>query len=174
VCLKDERLDVMHVKRFRHDLVGRPQSKGLFDHFRRAERGHHDDHGSRRQSSDILEEHQIMRIRRVVIEEHHVERLADAGHRVAEAADGEAALRSLSADERFLEEKSFKRVGGAVDLHVDVRVIAATNRHLQEEVRQGRFREDLFYRLNVLPIVLPPLRERREDIPQLVHFYIDS
>src|SRR6185503_7450422 len=75
---------------------------------------------------------------------------------------------------RFLEEKTFKRVGGAVDLHVDVRVIAATNRNLQEEVRQGRFREDLYYRLNVLPIVLPPLRERGEDIPRLVHFYIDS
>ena len=75
---------------------------------------------------------------------------------------------------RFLEEKTFKRVGGSVDLHVDVRVIAATNRNLQEEVRQGRFREDLFYRLNVLPIVLPPLRERGDDIPRLVHFYIDS
>ncbi|MEO8257025.1 MAG: sigma-54 dependent transcriptional regulator [Acidobacteriota bacterium] len=75
---------------------------------------------------------------------------------------------------RFLEEKTFKRVGGSVDLRVDVRVIAATNRNLQEEVRQGRFREDLFYRLNVLPIVLPPLRERRDDIPRLVHFYIDS
>jgi transcriptional regulator with PAS, ATPase and Fis domain len=75
---------------------------------------------------------------------------------------------------RFLEEKTFKRVGGSVDLRVDVRVIAATNRNLQEEVRQGRFREDLFYRLNVLPIVLPPLRDRREDIPRLVHFYIDS
>ncbi len=75
---------------------------------------------------------------------------------------------------RFLEEKTFKRVGGSVDLHVDVRVIAATNRNLQEEVRKGHFREDLYYRLNVLPIVLPPLRERREDIPGLVHFYIDS
>jgi two-component system response regulator AtoC len=75
---------------------------------------------------------------------------------------------------RFLEEKTFKRVGGSVDLRVDVRVIAATNRNLQEEVRQGRFREDLYYRLNVLPIVLPPLRERGEDIPRLVHFYIDS
>jgi transcriptional regulator with PAS, ATPase and Fis domain len=75
---------------------------------------------------------------------------------------------------RFLEEKTFKRVGGSADLHVDVRVIAATNRNLQEEVRQGRFREDLFYRLNVLPIVLPPLRERGDDIPRLVHFYIDS
>ena len=53
---------------------------------------------------------------------------------------------------RFLEEKTFKRVGGATDIRVDVRVIAATNRNLQEEVRQGRFREDLFYRLNVLPI----------------------
>jgi two-component system, NtrC family, response regulator AtoC len=75
---------------------------------------------------------------------------------------------------RFLEEKTFKRVGGAVDIHVDVRVIAATNRNLQEEVRAGRFREDLFYRLNVLPILLPPLRDRLEDISQLVEFYIDS
>jgi len=75
---------------------------------------------------------------------------------------------------RFLEEKTFKRVGGAVDIHVDVRVIAATNRNLQEEVRGGRFREDLFYRLNVLPILLPPLRDRVEDIPLLVEFYIDS
>jgi DNA-binding NtrC family response regulator len=75
---------------------------------------------------------------------------------------------------RFLEEKTFKRVGGAADIRVDVRVIAATNRNLQEEVRSGRFREDLFYRLNVLPIALPPLRERVEDIPLLVDFYVDS
>jgi len=75
---------------------------------------------------------------------------------------------------RFLEEKTFKRVGGSVDIHVDVRVIAATNRKLEEEVRAGRFREDLFYRLNVLPIVLPPLRDRSDDIPLLVEFYIDS
>jgi DNA-binding NtrC family response regulator len=74
---------------------------------------------------------------------------------------------------RFLEEKTFKRVGGAVDIKVDVRVIAATNRNLQEEVKQGKFREDLFYRLNVLPISLPPLRERADDIPRLVTFYID-
>ena len=74
---------------------------------------------------------------------------------------------------RFLEEKTFKRVGGAVDIKVDVRVIAATNRNLQEEVRHGKFREDLFYRLNVLPIMLPPLRERADDIPRLVAFYID-
>jgi DNA-binding NtrC family response regulator len=75
---------------------------------------------------------------------------------------------------RFLEEKTFRRVGGSADLHVDVRVIAATNRNLQEEVKQGRFREDLFYRLNVLPIVLPPLRQRAEDIPVLVGFYVDA
>ena len=75
---------------------------------------------------------------------------------------------------RFLEEKSFKRVGGSVDLHVDVRVIAATNRNLQEEVRKGTSARTCIYRLNVLPIVLPPLRERRDDIPELVHFYIDS
>src|SRR5499427_2406405 len=74
---------------------------------------------------------------------------------------------------RFLEEKTFKRVGGAADIKVDVRVIAATNRNLQEEVKQGRFREDLFYRLNVLPISLPPLRDRADDIPRLVAFYVD-
>src|SRR5580765_7613079 len=74
---------------------------------------------------------------------------------------------------RFLEEKSFRRVGGAADLRVDVRVVAATNRNLQEEVKQGKFREDLFYRLNVLPIALPPLRDRADDIPRLVSFYVD-
>jgi len=75
---------------------------------------------------------------------------------------------------RFLEEKTFKRVGGATDIHVDVRVISATNRNLQEEVRHGRFREDLFYRLNVLQIALPPLRDRADDIARLVTFYIDA
>jgi DNA-binding NtrC family response regulator len=75
---------------------------------------------------------------------------------------------------RFLEEKTFKRVGGSADIRVDVRVIAATNRVLQDEVRQGKFREDLFYRLNVLPIALPPLRDRRDDVPSLVHFYVDA
>ncbi len=75
---------------------------------------------------------------------------------------------------RFLEEKTFKRVGGSVDIHVDVRVISATNRNLRDEVKESRFREDLFYRLNVLPINLPPLRERRDDIPGLVTFYVDA
>jgi DNA-binding NtrC family response regulator len=75
---------------------------------------------------------------------------------------------------RFLEEKSFKRVGGNTDLHVDVRVIAATNRTLEEEVRHGKFREDLYYRLNVVPIVLPPLRQRADDIPALLDYYVDA
>ena len=75
---------------------------------------------------------------------------------------------------RFLEEKSFKRVGGSQDIKVDVRVIAATNRSLQEEVRKGHFREDLFYRLHVMSVDLPPLRERRSDVPLLINHYIDA
>jgi two-component system response regulator AtoC len=74
---------------------------------------------------------------------------------------------------RFLEEKAFKRVGGAHDIKVDVRVVAATNRNLEEQVRTGHFREDLYYRLNVLPIVLPSLRAHLDDLPALVSFYID-
>jgi transcriptional regulator with GAF, ATPase, and Fis domain len=75
---------------------------------------------------------------------------------------------------RFLEEKSFKRVGGAADIQVDVRVIGATNRNLEEEVAKGSFRADLFYRLNVLPIRLPALREHAEDVPVLVKFFLDA
>ena len=75
---------------------------------------------------------------------------------------------------RFLEEKTFKRVGGVADIKVDVRVVAATNRLLEDEVRKGRFREDLYYRLNVLPIVLPPLRARADDIPALVNYFVDG
>ncbi len=74
---------------------------------------------------------------------------------------------------RFLEEKAFKRVGGAHDIKVDVRVIAATNRNLEDQVRTGHFREDLYYRLNVLPIVLPSLRSHPDDVPALLSFYID-
>jgi two-component system response regulator AtoC len=74
---------------------------------------------------------------------------------------------------RFLEDKTFKRVGGLTDIRVDVRVIAATNRNLEAEVQAGKFREDLFYRLQVMPIMLPPLRERDGDIAMLVNYYID-
>ncbi|MEN3338131.1 MAG: two-component system, NtrC family, response regulator AtoC [Acidobacteriota bacterium] len=75
---------------------------------------------------------------------------------------------------RFLEEKSFKRVGGSVDIRVDVRVIAATNRKLEEEIGPHRFRADLFYRLNVLPVAMPLLRSHADDIPLLVEYLIDG
>ena len=75
---------------------------------------------------------------------------------------------------RFREEKSFKRVGGSADIKVDVRVVAATNRKLETEVKEGRFREDLYYRLNVLPIELPPLRARAGDLPLLINYYVDT
>jgi len=75
---------------------------------------------------------------------------------------------------RFLEDRAFRRVGGTTDIRVDVRVIAATNRNLEEGVKNGEFREDLYYRLRVLPIVLPPVRERAGDVPLLVKHYIDS
>jgi len=74
---------------------------------------------------------------------------------------------------RFLEEKTFKRVGGLADIRVDVRVIAATNRDLEKEVKAGTFREDLFYRLQVMPVVLPSVRERRGDVTLLARFYIN-
>jgi two-component system, NtrC family, response regulator AtoC len=75
---------------------------------------------------------------------------------------------------RFLEEKGFKRVGGVSDIRVDVRVVAATNRNLEEEVARGRFRSDLYYRLNVLPLQLPPLRDHPSDIPILARYLIDG
>jgi DNA-binding NtrC family response regulator len=73
---------------------------------------------------------------------------------------------------RFLQEKTFERVGGNETLKVDVRIIAATNRDLGAEIRRGTFREDLFYRLNVVTVELPPLRERRGDIPALASFFL--
>jgi two-component system, NtrC family, response regulator AtoC len=74
---------------------------------------------------------------------------------------------------RFLEEKTFKRVGGLNDVRVDVRVIAATNRDLEEEVKANRFREDLFYRLQVMPIRLPALRERKGDVRVLAAYFVE-
>ncbi len=75
---------------------------------------------------------------------------------------------------QFIEDRTFRRVGGTRDLHVDARVIAATNRDLDAEVRAGSFRADLFYRLSVLPLRLPPLRERLEDVPDLAKLFIDE
>jgi two-component system response regulator AtoC len=75
---------------------------------------------------------------------------------------------------RVIQEKTFERVGGTETLKIDVRVITATNRNLEEEIKAGRFREDLYYRLNVIPVVIPPLRERREDIPALVDFVLSK
>ncbi len=74
---------------------------------------------------------------------------------------------------RVLQEKEIERLGGSRPVKVDVRVIAATNRNLEEMMREGKFREDLYYRLNVVPIFIPPLRERREDIPVLVYHFLD-
>jgi transcriptional regulator with GAF, ATPase, and Fis domain len=74
---------------------------------------------------------------------------------------------------RVLQEKEIERVGGTTSIPVDIRVLSATNRNLQEMVASGRFREDLWFRLNVFPITIPPLRQRREDIPALVHYFID-
>ena len=73
---------------------------------------------------------------------------------------------------RFLETRTFKRVGGVRDITVDVRVVASTNRDLEAAVRDGGFRRDLFFRLNVVPIVIPPLRERPEDVPPLAEYFL--
>jgi two-component system, NtrC family, response regulator AtoC len=86
---------------------------------------------------------------------------------------GEMTLGLQSKLLRFLEDKTFRRVGGLSDVRVNVRLIAATNRDLEAEVTSGRFREDLFYRLQVMPVTLPPLRDRAGDIARLAAYYID-
>jgi len=75
---------------------------------------------------------------------------------------------------RVLEHGTFRRLGGTTDITADVRVISATNKDLKEEIKGGRFREDLFYRLNVFPIHIPPLRERKEDIPLLIEHFLEK
>jgi putative PEP-CTERM system response regulator len=85
---------------------------------------------------------------------------------------GELSLVTQAKILRFLEEKEFTRVGGAKTIKVDVRLIAATNKDLIQQIRKGEFREDLYYRINVVPIVIPPLRERREDISLLVEHFL--
>ena len=85
---------------------------------------------------------------------------------------GDMALRTQAKVLRVLQEQTVEPVGGTASITVDVRVIAATNKNLEEEIRQGRFREDLYFRLNVIPFHVPPLRERREDIGPLVRHFI--
>ena len=75
---------------------------------------------------------------------------------------------------RVMERMVFRRLGGTSDIHVSVRVISATNRELQREVEEGRFRADLYYRLKVVPMYIPPLRERKEDIPKFAHYFINN
>lgn len=85
---------------------------------------------------------------------------------------GELSLNTQAKILRFLEEKEFNRVGGSKTIKVDVRLIAATNKDLNQHIRKGFFREDLYYRINVVPILLPPLRERKGDIPLLLDHFI--
>ena len=75
---------------------------------------------------------------------------------------------------RVIETQKFQRVGGTKDITVNVRIISATNKDLIKEIKKGNFREDLYYRLNVVPIYIPPLRERKEDIPELIRYFIDE
>jgi len=86
---------------------------------------------------------------------------------------GDMSLKTQAKVLRILQERKFERVGGTRTMEVDVRVVAATNKHLEDEIRNGTFREDLFYRLNVVPFKVPPLRDRREDIPLLIQHFLD-
>ncbi|MCM2277050.1 MAG: sigma-54 dependent transcriptional regulator [Oligoflexia bacterium] len=85
---------------------------------------------------------------------------------------GDMSMKTQAKILRILQEQKFERVGGAQTISVDVRVVAATNKDLKAEIQKGGFREDLFYRLNVIPFVIPPLRERREDIPVLANHFL--
>ena len=75
---------------------------------------------------------------------------------------------------RILQEREITKVGSQEKIKVDIRITSATNKNLTKEISEGRFRDDLFYRSNVVPIQIPPLRERRQDIPILVHFFLKS
>ena len=86
---------------------------------------------------------------------------------------GELSLATQAKILRFLEEREFNRVGGSKTIKVDVRLITATNKDLNQLIKKGLFREDLYYRINVVPIIIPPLRERKEDIPLLVEHFIN-
>jgi two-component system nitrogen regulation response regulator NtrX len=83
-------------------------------------------------------------------------------------------LKAQSKTLRILQEQKFERVGGAKTIHVDVRVLAATNKDLETEIEKGNFRDDLYFRLNVIPITVPALRERVEDIPELVSEFLND
>ena len=87
---------------------------------------------------------------------------------------GELSLATQAKILRFLEEKEFNRVGGSKTMKVDVRLITATNKDLNQLIKKGNFREDLYYRINVVPIVIPPLRDRKEDIPLLIDHFINK
>jgi two-component system nitrogen regulation response regulator NtrX len=99
--------------------------------------------------------------------------LADGGTLFLDEV-GDMTLKTQAKVLRVLQEQKMEPVGGTTTVTVDVRVIAATNKDLEDEIRQGRFREDLFFRLNVIPFRVPPLRERREDVPLLARHFMAS
>lgn len=98
--------------------------------------------------------------------------LADSGTLFLDEI-GDMSLSTQSKVLRVIETQEFQRVGGSSNIKVDVRIISATNKDLKEEVRQSNFREDLFYRLNVIPLTVPPLRERKDDIPILIEYFLE-
>jgi len=87
---------------------------------------------------------------------------------------GDMSLQTQAKVLRVIETQEFQRVGGNKNINVDVRIIAATNKDLKEEVKKGNFREDLFFRLNVIPLFVPPLRERKDDVPLLVEYFLSA